>query len=107
MRNSRTTWSSPSRRHRSSASVAALTAAGRVITGSEKTSSARLSARKLNNAASAVMIRVPRMPVSMLRPFVPVRAIPWMNVRWVRKNRMTIGAVAAVAPAITHAQFVV
>ncbi len=40
-------------------------------------------------------------------PFVPVRAIPWMNVRWVRKNKMTIGAVAAVAPAITQAQFVV
>ena len=87
--------------------MAALTAAGSVMTGSEKTSSTRLSARKLNSAASAVMIRVPSRPVSMLHPFVPVRAMPWMNVRWVRKNRMTIGAVAAVAPAITHAQFVV
>lgn len=42
-----------------------------------------------------------------LHPFVPVSAIPWIKVRWVRKNKMTIGAVAAVAPAITQAQFVV
>ncbi len=30
-----------------------------------------------------------------------------MNDFWVKKNKMTIGAVAAVAPAITQAQFVV
>jgi hypothetical protein len=40
-------------------------------------------------------------------PFVPVSAIPWTNVRWVRKNKITIGTVAAVAPAMTHDQFVV
>ena len=39
-------------------------------------------------------------------PLVPVRAIPWMKVRWVRKNRMTIGKVAADAAAMTHDQFV-
>ena len=37
MMNSRTTRSSPSRRHRSSAADAALTAVGAVISGSETT----------------------------------------------------------------------
>ena len=33
--------------------------------------------------------------------------MPWMNVRCVKKNRMMIGAVAAVAAAITQGQLVV
>jgi hypothetical protein len=34
-------------------------------------------------------------------------AIPAMKVRWVKKNRTTIGNVAAVAAAITQGQLVV
>jgi len=33
--------------------------------------------------------------------------MPWMNVRWVKKNKTMIGAVAAVAAAITQGQLVV
>jgi hypothetical protein len=130
--NSRITLSSPSPRQRSSATVAALTAAGSVTMGSEAMSSARFRARTLKRVARAAMIRSPAVlnwpappPVPLmglawratdplcvragirLHPFVPVSAIPWIKVRWVRKNKITIGAVAAVAPAITQAQFVV
>ena len=108
-RNWRTTRSSPSRAHRSSAADAALTATGAVISGSDATISARLSARTLNSAVSSGHQPGPEDPV--LRhaghPFWPVSVMPWMKVRWVRKNKMTMGAVAAVAPAITQAQFVV
>ena len=43
------------------------------------------------------------------QPFTPVpwTAMPSMKVRCVKKNRTTIGAVAAVAAAITHGQLVV
>src|ERR1700685_1055485 len=62
MTNSRTTLSSPSRRHRSSATAAALTATGSVTSGSDAISRARLSARTLNIVARAAISRVPSRP---------------------------------------------
>ena len=94
--NSRITLSSPSPRQRSSATVAAMKAAGSVTMGSEAMSSARFSARTLKAVARAAMIRVPKTlvigpaPVMdplceragiRLHPFVPVSAIPWIKVR--------------------------
>ena len=95
-------------------------------------STARLRARKLKTEPRAAITR-PRTrrasaPPSVLRPrlrwpgmlhactggrrhhpFTPVPwiAMPWMKVRWVKKNKTMIGAVAAVAAAITQGQLVV